>query len=1041
MSYNKTPARLGAVAFLSFLILGTAQAFDPESGTISESQTQQSASGGPYVVSNVSSTGTGEPVCSGSGQDCDEYLLTLELSDAYRASNPDAVIVIDLLANGSDDLDLFVYDDQDNLIAQGATPASSEVAIASVADIPSTARIVVVPFTAAGGTAELVMTLAQGSSSDGPAGDPCAVEDETNEGSAIIDPGVLDDFTALGSAASYGAFVHFNLGSTAYQDKLLLTHGLTLQKDFRKYTRAAYVFGPVSAFQALAEHPAVSRIEHNRPLRYFGDTAGWASRTRVAQEPVSGGPYFDADGNVLDGSGITLGVIDGGLQGLHPDFGNILANYRIVGPDLVGAGFPEYVDVGPTSSEAPGGGHGTHVAGIVAGQGLQSDGGYPVPEVAPYIQGTFTGVAPQARLVNWGNGLGLVVLSAASSYAHLLANLDTYDPPLRAVNNSYGDITPGTPYDPGSVSSCLIKEIVVERGIIMAFAAGNDGGDGGEDMTSGQCKDPTPGVICVAMYDDLNSGERDGPLSSGSSRGQSGKLNTYPDIAAPGVAYTSTCIQGDPSNVLCGDSLEPQWQPWYGTISGTSMATPHITGAIGLLLQARPDLTPPEVEAILQRTARKIGDDYEPDPQLSGNTVNVGYGAGLLDLPAALDALGVAKAGLPTSGEEFVVADGDTDAGDATDVVTLTMQDATVDGQTGIMYRLTLADATDLGGADTILYRIQRHPAGKTMFTEVLLTADGPTIAEPGETNTSIASRVQLIGNTLNVFVGHLQQGSPAVGEPVHNARVIVETADGIVDVIPSPAGSTDPLMAMYGRAFTSLLAPPPAPPSDELSCVLPGFTTLLSAPGTTFNGSGTGQEDVRQAWIAEPSGEDGRLYFTIKVDNLSPQPIPQHRWYYYFNIEGDDNDYWVAMDTLQGIPRYLYGTNDAIPVPALGGVGTFQVIGEIEPESGFTTEGVITLVLDKADLGIVNGTEIDGMAISVRQTSNPENGSGLTVDTAASQLTYTVVGNDVCVSPTGGAGTARTTATGGEEKYGALGAPLLLVFGLAGLLMRRRRV
>ena len=387
------------------------------------------------------------------------------------------------------------------------------------------------------------------------------------------------------------------------------------------------------------------------------------------------------------------------------------------------------------------------------------------------------------------------------------------------------------------------------------------------------------------------------------------------------------------------------------------------------------------------------------------------------------------------------MADGDTDAGDATDVVTLTMQDATVDGQSGIMYRLTLADATDLGGADSILYRIQRHPAGKTMLTEVLLSADGPTIAEPGETNTSIASRVQLVGNTLNVFVGHLQQGSPAVGEPVHNARVIVETADGIVDVIPSPAGSTDPLLAMYGRAFTSQLVPPPAPPSNELSCELPGFTTLLSAPGTTFNGSGTGQEDVRQAWIAEPSGENGRLYFTIKVDNLSPQPIPQHRWYYYFNIEGDDNDYWVAMDTLQGVPRYLYGTNDAIPVPALGGVGTFQVIGEIEPESGFSTDGVITLVLDKADLGIVNGTEIDGMAISVRQTSNPENGSGLTVDSAASQLTYTVVGNDVCVSPTGGAGTARTTAVGGEEKYGALGAPLLLVFGLASLLMRRRRV
>ena len=1024
---------LGALAFAA-----TTQATDPEGGTIDEQNTQQMASGGPYFVSNPSSTGVGEPTCSGSGQDCDEYLLTLDLSQGYRDANPNAVIVIDLISNGGDDLDMYIYDDQDNLIAQGATESASEVAIANVSDIPSTARVVIVPFTATGGTADLILTLGQGSGSgDGGGVDPCAVEDEANEGSALLDDAVRQDFTALGGSAIYGAFVHFNLGDTAYQDAILASRGLTVQKDFRKWSRAVYVFGPVSAFQALSLHPAVSRIEHNKPLRYFGDTAGWASRTRVAQEAVSGGPYFDAAGNVLDGSGITLGVIDGGLQGLHPDFGNILFNYRITGPDLVGAGFPEYVDVGPTSSEAPGGGHGTHVAGIVLGQGVQSDGGYPVAETTPYIEGTFTGVAPQARLVNWGNGLGLVVLSAASSYAHLLENEDSYDPPLRAVNNSYGDITPGTPYDPGSASSCLIKEIVNERGIVMAFAAGNDGGDGGEDMTSGQCKDPTPGVICVAMYDDLNTGERDGPLSSGSSRGESGKPETYPDIAAPGVAYTSTCIQGDPSNVLCGDSLEPQWQPWYGTISGTSMATPHVTGAIGLLLQARPDLTPAEVEEVLQLTARKVGDDYEPDPQLSGNTVNVGYGAGLLDFAAALDSLGVASAGLPPSGQETLVIDGDTDAGDATDVVSVSLQDATIGGQSGIQYRLTLADAGNLGGEDPIRYRIERNVAGKPAATEVLLGSSGPSIAEPGETNTSIASDVQLVGNVLSVFVDHLQQGTPAVGEPVHNIRVFVEGAGGVLDVAPSPAGSNDPLMPMYGLAFTSQLAPGALPPSNERSCELPGFTTLVSPPGTTFNGSGTGQEDIRQAWIAEPTGEDGKLYFTIQVDNLSPQPIPQHRWYYYFNVSGDDNDYWVAMDTLQGVPQFLYGTNDAIAVPALGGVGTFTVLGEIEPESNFTPEGLITLVLDKSVLGITNGTVIDGMAISVRQTSNPENGSGLTVDSAASQLKYTVVGNDTCVSPSGVTGVTNSVSSGAAPSSsgggGALGVVSLFALLLCG--------
>lgn len=1035
-------------ALLAVFVTAPAFATDPAEGTIDEQNTQQMASGGPYAVSNPSATGTGEPDCS-APESCDEYLLTLDLSQGYRDSNPNAFIIFDLTWDNGDDLDFYVYDDQDELIGQGASAEPMETAIIPISDIPSTARVVIAPFTVSGSNATLTMTLGVGSSSDGGGvPDPCAMSEEANEGSATLDDAVRQDFTALGSSTVYGAFVHFSLGTVASQNNLIEAHGLIVQKDFRRYTPSVFARGPVSGFQGLMQHPSITRIEHNKPLRYFGETAGWASRARVAQEAVSGGPYFDAAGNVLDGSGITLGVIDGGLQGLHPDFGNILRNFRITGPDLVGAGFPEYIDVGPTSSEAPGGGHGTHVTGIVAGQGFQSDGGYPNADVAPFIPGTFTGVAPQSQLVHWGNGLGLVVLSAASSYAHMLDNEESFDPPLRAVNNSYGDITPGTPYDPGSTASCLIKEIVNERGIIMAFAAGNDGGDGTDDMTSGQCKDPTPGVICVAMYDDLNNGERDGPLSSGSSRGELGDPATYPDIAAPGVSYTSTCLQGDGGQALCtsgqSNTVEDRWAPFYGTISGTSMATPHITGLIGLMLQARPDLTPAEVEAVIQRTARKIGSAYEPDPQLSGNTVDVGYGAGLVDLPSILDELGVASAGLPASGQEFLVIDGDTDAGDATDVVSVSLQDATINGRSGIQYRLTLADAANLGGEDPIAYRIERNLAGKPANTVVLLGSDGPAIAEPSEFNTSIASDVQLVGNVLSVFVDHVQQGAPAAGEPVHNIRVFVDGAAGTLDIAPSPDGSNDPLSPMFGRAFTSQLVPGVLPPSNELSCELPGFTIVTSPPGTTFDSSGTGQEDIRQGWISEPTDLPGTLVFTMQVDNLNPQPLTQLRWLFYFNVEGDDNNYFIAMDTFQGVPQFIYGTSGTISSP-VGGVGTFDTIGPINAESNFTTDGVITLVFDKAELGITNGQLIDGFAAQVRRVTNPETGSGLQVDAAGSQETYTVVGNDTCASPSGVTGVTNVTpaasaASGGSSGGGgSLGAGLLLMLLLGGGIARRR--
>jgi len=872
------------------------------------------------------------------------------------------------------------------------------------------------------------------------AGAAAAAADSTPvSGPARIDTAVLTDWQTLGRTARYGAFVHFyRQGNRQLQDQLLANVGLAKVGDFRRYTTAVFVEGPVLAFELLAQHPWVMRIEHNAPLRYLGDTQNWATRANIAREQASGGPYFDANGNRLTGKGVTLGIIDGGLAAVHPDFaGRVKHNFKFAGAT--------YVDVGYTDSENNGGGHGTHVTGTVAGGGQMSDGGYPVPAVAPLVPGTYTGASPEANIIHWGHGAAIVVLNAAFAYQHILDNLTTPGfANLRAVNNSYG-AAGGTPYDPAGASSQLIKRII-GCGVVMAFAASNDGGDGSEDLTSPTCKDPTPGVICVASYNDQGTGRLDGPLSSFSSRGLKGDPARYPDIAAPGDLITSTCVTGSPSQAICvgGDDApaETDWQPWYGTISGTSMATPNVTGMIGLLAQAEPSLTPAQIELLLQRTARKVGTGYEPDPQHAGSTIHFGYGAGLVDIQAALEDLIASGSNITKTGPlaidlEWTVFDGDSDidAGEgAADAVKLTMQNFNQGGLPGVMYRLTLADATDFV-SPSLSYRVQQNVRGLHTETTILADAAGVSIAEPGDANTAVATSVERNGNVVSFFVPYLQMGFPPIDEPIHNIRVIVENDAGALDYAPSPAGAPVGAAAnqpMFGRAFTTRLAPGTIPPSTERACELPGLTRVTSPGGVTGNGSATGQDDLRRIWVAEPGDMPGKLVITMKVGNLTPAPIENYRWYVYFNTPArtDVESQFVAMDTVppggsSATPAFARGFRETIDNPAAP-VGSFTVEGDL-PGSTWNADGTITLVLDKTQFSLTTGMTITGIAGSIRQTSNPSNGAGLTVDSASAIDGYTLVGNLPC--PVGTAGPQALLQA--STNSGA--APLVVDFDASG--------
>ena len=274
----------------------------------------------------------------------------------------------------------------------------------------------------------------------------------------------------------------------------------------------------------------------------------------------------DPGGQYVTGKGITIAIIDTGVDYTHPDLGGCFGpNCKVAeGYDIVNNDADPMDDMG----------HGTHVASIAAGNGA------------------LKGVAPDAVIYaykvldNQGFGSWSWVIDGIDRALDPNQDGDLSDM-ANVMNLSLGG--PGDPDDP--VSQAV--DNAVKAGSIVAVAAGNSGPMLGTIGSPGAARE----AITVGATD---KGDLLAPFSSAGPVKWNNQVLMKPDIVAPGVSICAARW----------DSLLPGYECFDGqhiAISGTSMATPHIAGAIALLKQKNPSWTPQEVKWMLQRTAKNVG--------------------------------------------------------------------------------------------------------------------------------------------------------------------------------------------------------------------------------------------------------------------------------------------------------------------------------------------------------------------------------------------------------------------------------------------------
>ena len=409
----------------------------------------------------------------------------------------------------------------------------------------------------------------------------------------------------------------------------------------------ALLIGDVDASEvyALSQLEGVVMVERYGSLVFYGDVQTPAVKARNSTEYPVGAWNLGVSGH-----GVNIALTDTGVDNEHPGLsGKFVAGYDAVcfvhsDPQCILSGGRE--DDGSFDPD-DGNQHGTACMGMASATGLEQDGS----------QSEFYGAAPNASLVDVRIGTDV----GAGPFENYLLEQEFYESAMNGlqwiidhkddawsgvdeanhgidiISLSWGITSHENGGSDGSDMHSRILDDAMLAGVTVSNAAGNDGPD--NDGLSGMSASSLS--ITVAATDDLNTVDRsDDSIASYSSRGprkdngDGNPLNELlPEVAAPGtnIVQAEGCItSGGCNNFLGGDASE---NTYTGRGSGTSYATPAVSGVIALVIEANGNLTPLQIKEVLKQTAERRGEPSAPEVDPYWNR---DFGWGMVDAHAAV---------------------------------------------------------------------------------------------------------------------------------------------------------------------------------------------------------------------------------------------------------------------------------------------------------------------------------------------------------------------------------------------------------------------
>ena len=408
-------------------------------------------------------------------------------------------------------------------------------------------------------------------------------------------PDLLSDLnsTTLSLLQTRRVIVRKN-GSSLTSTLLWLLYGARVVRNLPLANQAVVTI-PLINVSALARDAGVRWVSPDHPIYRFGDSGVQA---------IGADQVWSTTGQ--QGSGISVAVLDTGINAAHVDLGGSTGSRLVAWQDFVNGTPTPYDDDG----------HGTHVAGCVLGNGTASSGAE-------------TGTAPQANLV----AVKVLQAGGAGNDSDVIAGIDwciqnaaTYN--IRVINLSLGR-KPGesTTTDP----LCDACRRAVQAGIVVVASAGNKGQNSSGQTAYGGigCPGNEPAVITVGATNSHNTATRtDDTVCGFSSRGPT-YLDQWakPDLVAPGNQVVSLRA---PGSLIDTNYPQNQVGTDYFLLSGTSFSAPRVAGVAALMLGVNPGLQPNTVKGLLQFTAEHL------NLGLSAGLDCITQGAGALNAPGAV---------------------------------------------------------------------------------------------------------------------------------------------------------------------------------------------------------------------------------------------------------------------------------------------------------------------------------------------------------------------------------------------------------------------